>query len=439
MNKPLASLVLAGCAIGLLVGLVKLFNLRMEAGDIYPPYSSLRADPLGAMAFYESLERLPAVSIARDYRPVNELPAPRGTTYLHVGAEAADWELLPEELQNQIESFTSGGGRLVVTFSPQTSRPFTDRNDDTKNRPNPADRKKGKSKRGAERAQPSQNDPEHPGKKPPRKLLVDRSGLGLGFKALPPGEATAFEPVSVVRQTEQPLPETLQWHSGTIFTNLGPSWRTIYARGTNPVVIELPVGKGSLVMASDSYFLSNEALMKDRHSDLLTWLVGQNAHVVFDEAHLGIVEQEGVATLIRSYRLQWLAGSLVILAALFVWKSAASLLPHQTPEVRTPYVVGKESSAGFVNLLRRNLAARDLLGTCLAEWKREFAQPGAAGVAKATRAQAVLDEANARPPRQRNLLVTYRALCAVLGGPSTRHASPTGPVPASKPSSQTTT
>ena len=32
-------------------GVLRLFRLRFETGDVYPPYSSLRSDPLGAKAF----------------------------------------------------------------------------------------------------------------------------------------------------------------------------------------------------------------------------------------------------------------------------------------------------------------------------------------------------------------------------------------------------
>ena len=60
---PLISLLLL---VALFVfGLTQLFKLRFEAGDIYPEYSSLRADPLGAKALYQSLESLLAVQIGR--------------------------------------------------------------------------------------------------------------------------------------------------------------------------------------------------------------------------------------------------------------------------------------------------------------------------------------------------------------------------------------
>jgi hypothetical protein len=41
------------------------------------------------------------------------------------------------------------------------------------------------------------------------------------------------------------------------------------------------------VLMTDCYCLSNEAMVSDRHPDLLAWLVGTAKTVQFDEAHLG--------------------------------------------------------------------------------------------------------------------------------------------------------
>ena len=49
------------------MGLVYLFMLRFEAGDVLPAYSSLRADPLGAKAFYQSLEHLDSLAVSRNF------------------------------------------------------------------------------------------------------------------------------------------------------------------------------------------------------------------------------------------------------------------------------------------------------------------------------------------------------------------------------------
>ena len=55
MKKNFPMITLAIGATLFVLGVIYLFLLRFEAGDVYPPYSSLRADPLGTMAWYESL------------------------------------------------------------------------------------------------------------------------------------------------------------------------------------------------------------------------------------------------------------------------------------------------------------------------------------------------------------------------------------------------
>ena len=68
MKKHLPIFLILTCAAGFAFGIVQLFKLRFEVGDIYPAYSSLRSDPLGVMAFYESLGNLKGISVRRDHQ-----------------------------------------------------------------------------------------------------------------------------------------------------------------------------------------------------------------------------------------------------------------------------------------------------------------------------------------------------------------------------------
>ena len=102
-------------------GLVRLFDLRFEVGDVYPAYSSLRSDPLGAMAFYESLGKLPGISTSRDFSTQNRLPEEAHTVYLHLAGDRYEWEWVPADLSRELEAFLARGNRLVITFFPQTS------------------------------------------------------------------------------------------------------------------------------------------------------------------------------------------------------------------------------------------------------------------------------------------------------------------------------
>src|SRR5947207_12523055 len=130
MNKVQLILVLMMSG-AFLFGLSHLFKLRFEAGDIYPEYSSLRADPLGAKVFYESLDNL--LSVRRNYRPFAKLGEGRDTTLFYLGSRAtlmldsiSDVRLLPEEFKS-LESFVVAGGRAVISLFPSFDKISTNR------------------------------------------------------------------------------------------------------------------------------------------------------------------------------------------------------------------------------------------------------------------------------------------------------------------------
>ena len=54
-------------------GVIDLLILRFEKGDVYPPYSSYRSDPLGTKAFYEGLGLLPGVETVRNVEPLQKV------------------------------------------------------------------------------------------------------------------------------------------------------------------------------------------------------------------------------------------------------------------------------------------------------------------------------------------------------------------------------
>jgi len=413
MKKRLPIVMILTGAAAFAFGIVQLFKLRFEEGDVYPAYSSLRSDPLGAMAFYESLDKLPGISVRRDHSSANKLPEGKDTSYLHLAARTFEWNSLPEELWKEIDAFLLNGGRLAITFYPETARPFRPFAGQTQTGNPPTQKKGGKKKKARDDDGPFELE-----------TLKERWGVEFGYRRLEVGDAESYEPAEVENRSNLPLPETLAWHSATTFTNLDESWRTIYARGTNPVVIERRFGKGSVLMATDSYFLSNEALRKDRHADLLAWFVGPNRHVIFDEAHHGIMDTSGVATLIRNYRLHGLAAGLLLLAALFIWKNSVSFVPPHPDEKSEGYVAGKDAAAGFVNLLRRNIPARDVLTVCFAEWTKSLYQGRYYTITAVTQAQTVMEAENKRALRERDPVKAYQTICQVLKAPEMRDSNP---------------
>ena len=99
-------------------GLVHLLNLRFESGDVYPAYSSLRSDPLGTRALFESLDNLNPSHIQRNYLPLSQTSYRQPTTFLYLGSGLLDSKFIAKEFSDAIDRLTESGGRLVMAFKP---------------------------------------------------------------------------------------------------------------------------------------------------------------------------------------------------------------------------------------------------------------------------------------------------------------------------------
>jgi hypothetical protein len=219
-----------------------------------------------------------------------------------------------------------------------------------------------------------------------------------------------------VKAADGRLPEVVSCHTALFFDKLTNSWQVVYARQKNrPVIIKRKLGTGSIVLSADSYLFSNEALWKERSPELLAWMAGPDRRVLFDETHLGVEESSGISALARKYRLHGLFAGLLLLAGLFVWKNSTSFMPpyaEQTRREEDELISGKDSAAGFVNLLRRNLPAREVLGVCLAEWKKSCSRQQSQ--TKLQQVQTLIDSENAKPPGDRKPVEEYRAIQRIL-------------------------
>jgi hypothetical protein len=191
-------------------------------------------------------------------------------------------------------------------------------------------------------------------------------------------------------------------------------WQVLATVDDKPVLVERRFGKGSIVVATDSVFASNEALSKAPVPEFLAWLIGNAHRVIFDETHLGTQENPGIMTLARRYHLHGFFLGGVLLFALFVWQSSSSLVPA-TDDVgpRASAVTGQGAVAGLVSLLRRGVSRSRLLQTCFDEWERNHAHPSPALKARIDKARALLPAENRRPAR--GMLVSlYQRLCETL-------------------------
>ncbi len=352
----MAGVIMALLLLIFVVGVARLFILRFESGDVYPAYSSLRSDPLGTRALYESLENIDSVMVGRNYRPLESLEFEPDTTFFYFGSSASGNDWVPEKLVKVFDRLTQSGGRLVLTFLPVT-----------KSRSAAPPRENSDSQR-VEGGRGSKDSG-------PDKLVSIKKhwGIGLAFKEnlpLKDDKHLAIEATS----TRTDLPPVISWHTNLYFDLFENVWQPLYSYEGLPLIVERSYGKGSILLCADSFFISNEALWSERHPQLLVWLIGGNSKIIFDETHFGIYKQPSVAQLLRHYRFHWFFAALVVLALLFIWKSTSYFVPPlQDDDLAGADVVSeKDYTQGLIALLRRNIAGSQVLQVCAREWEQTF-------------------------------------------------------------------
>jgi hypothetical protein len=193
-------------------------------------------------------------------------------------------------------------------------------------------------------------------------------------------------------KADNPVPEVVAERS---------PWTALATKGDRIMIAERKLGAGTVVVCTDRYFLSNEALWKMPKPAFLAWLIGDTKRVVFDETHLGemIGVEEGVMTLARRYGMHGLFLGCILLFILFIWRSAISLVPSNPADDlglwRAQAVAGQSSASGLEGLLRRGIAAKGLLNRCFEVWQSTHASSAAVAQERRARAQAILHEPSA--------------------------------------------
>lgn len=390
----IVALLLAGA---FLYGVIDLFELRFASGANYPPYSTLRSDPLGTKAFFEGVGKVPGMTVMRNLDALNRVHGMRGTTLFLLGLDPGAFERLDLPTARALEDFALRGGRIVITFKPVHAQ----------------------VKAGAGEQTPLANDtpPDNASDRNQAEeettpalyvALTERWCLGLDERGLWDGKP---ERARRAADFDARLPVALSCHTALHFVLQDEGWETIYDRDDLPVLIERSYGKGRIVLSADSFFISNEAMKTERHPDLLAWLIGPSHTVLFDETHLGIARTPGIAALIRTHGLAPFFGALALLALLYIWRNAAAFLPPPAATTREDIDWGKDFSSGLTNLLRRNIPAEQVLETCLEEWQRDFTHGPHNQSALLPRMREIL--AAARLRKERDPIQAYRDISAI--------------------------
>jgi len=388
-------LILAVLLILLISAFASILKMRFSPGDIYPHYSSKRSDPLGSQVFYESLERLPTIDVSRNITSMQKIKGlDEETTLVLLGISQKSLRGLRATDDSPVLEAVRNGARLVMIMNPsfvpgnreENEDNWLERREKLKNKNLKKDKNNDESDESAEE---SESDEDIGIESPKSESFLKHVSIKLmvpktferpegGWKV----ERVDSEDAELGEDLQSDRPEVFpNWHSQFRFNELGVLWSKIALVDSLPVVVERSYGKGSIVLASDAYFASNEALWKGEDTSFLWWLIGGSQRVVFDETIHGNVEHGGIMKLIRRYRLHGFFAGLFAFLVLFAWSSGSSLVPGSEEMERglaggSGAVTGEDVSSGMIRLLRRSVRPSELLERCVEIWGKTDSREG---------------------------------------------------------------
>lgn len=463
------------CLIGLVVaaawGFSSIIGQRFSTGEAHPRYSSLRSDPLGTKALYDALNRMDGVTVSRHFRSLDKLDGGSGQTLLLLHVNPGHLGAGRTISGDAVRDFAVRGGRVVVTLNGQFTQWDALEKQIKKRRKENADKRKAskdasekenkessaekaadKENSGPDSVSEEENENESESENEEEdedeglKRIASLSGVlelraaSRNFVMTPKGGV----PIAMTAEAELPGGRLPGWYSHAVLKfagdraqeneidpeeeegeaappvtgNAKERWTVLATLEEDPdavVLAERRFGRGSIVVATDSYFASNEALLKEPEPGFLSWLVGDAREIIFDEAHLGTTETPGIMTMARRLHLEGIFIGGLVLFALFVWQSNSSLIPpHPGPSGRASLTVaGQGAAAGLVSLLRRGIPRSRLLAKCVEVWETSARRQGTPGARIAVVTKVMSGSGTGKVP-SRQVPRVYAKLCQAV-------------------------
>lgn len=342
-----------------LFGIIKLFSLSFDRGNFFPDYSSLRQGPSGTKILVESLKELPNIDLKRNFRPLSKISRGSNTTIFYLGGEKKGL-YYNEDLLKEFNRLLLDGGRIVISFFPVKTKLYPLESHKNSHEDSTLAEYESTEQSCGSCGKISADFPKEWGVDFDQ-MLIDSTFNTTVRLAVPVEE---FNEISS---------KPISWYTSLFFDKLGGAWKVLYKADVYPVIIEREFGKGSIVLVADSYFFSNEAMYKERHAELLSYLVSSNRTIIFDETHFNIFESPGIISLVKKYHLEGILFGLLIISFLFIWKNSVSFIPYGNSGLsESEDLKGNYAAQGFINILRKYIPPDNLIQICISEWEKSF-------------------------------------------------------------------
>ncbi|MEM7602835.1 MAG: DUF4350 domain-containing protein [Verrucomicrobiota bacterium] len=365
----------------LIVGSIEVIEKRIAEGGIYPHYASYRSDPLGVSALYESLSGIPGLRVERNITHLNSITTLDGdSALLLLGLPRESLNDLRATPDSPVIQAVKEGARLVVTVNPglvpekyQPSR--TEDEEDWFERRRKLREERIRSENDGVVEEENDEEAEERLEVAMDKALGERLTRKLGFELESLEEFERPEGGWELKSSKRsPVAALPNWYSQFRFANQSKGWKVIARSEKKPAVIEKRYGKGTIVLASDSFFVSNEALHLEPVPEFLSWMVGGKSKIIFDETIHGSKETGGAMKLMRRYRIHGVFFGLFVFLGLWAWRTSSPLAPGDDDLDRGLVgpggtVAGESMNLGLTRMLRTSIGADQLLKQCVAVWR----------------------------------------------------------------------
>lgn len=348
------------------MGMSWIFVRLSHKGLTYPPYSSFSSEPKGLRAIYECYSELNNINVERSFKSFEKTIKPENCLHIGAALQAKSIDFVPKEAFESLDSTIRSGSTLLLTINPK-SRFFSFLLDNLKidSTNNDSTKKDSLNADTTSSDLISSNEKDETYSTDQIVSFSKKWNFYLKKEKLETDSIT----ISVDSNYSSHIGNRYISKSPFFFDVADSIWEILATRKDMPVLIRRELDKGTLILSSDTYFLTNESLAYNRNSQLLYFLAKDKNNIIFHEAHLGLIEKTGIIDLMNKYGITGLFIGIVILFLLYVWKSTNPIMVlkysvDETNENKSTY----SKFGGLSGMIYKHTKKEHIIDTSISEW-----------------------------------------------------------------------